>query len=265
MVAKDKKTFELNEQFLHSGRLASLGELALDVAHDMSAPLTAAINYANFISDIVHDEAPDTLQTKNMLRRYSRQLKLALSLLENILFNLKSYGQDGQTEPFQSKSIKDIIHETLTLCHTRIKKHGTRLILPFVHISKSLEIECQAAQISQVLMNIVNNAIDAVEKLEDKWIRVEVMDKGDFIEMGVSNSGPQIAAELQEEIFESFFTTKKNGNNLGLGLSICKKIIEAHAGTIKLDCESAHTHFIVSLPKVVSQADLPEFYKADSS
>jgi signal transduction histidine kinase len=103
-------------------------------------------------------------------------------------------------------------------------------------------------QIAQVLLNLIRNSCDAIERGAEKWIRIAVTRLPDSIEISVSDSGRGIPENVREKIFQPFFTTKEVGRGTGLGLSVSKGIVEAHGGTITLDTKSTHTRFVVTLP-----------------
>ncbi|RYG53799.1 HAMP domain-containing histidine kinase, partial [bacterium] len=113
----------------------------------------------------------------------------------------------------------------------------------------TLTIECRRVQISQVLINILNNAFAAVLGHPEKSVKLHVHDSGDMVEISISNSGPQIPPELAHKIFQPFFTTKGVGKGTGLGLSISKGLIENHGGDISLDLSAPETRFVIVLPK----------------
>lgn len=106
-------------------------------------------------------------------------------------------------------------------------------------------------QISQVLVNVIGNAIDAIAGLSEKWIRVEVYDKNDKVFFTITDSGKGIPLEIQEKIMHPFFTTKGVNIGTGLGLSISKSIIEEHGGFLNYNVSSPNTQFVFELRKAV--------------
>ncbi len=102
---------------------------------------------------------------------------------------------------------------------------------------------------SQILLNLISNAGDATQSVGEKWIRIEVVDKSDRVDITVIDSGSGIAPEIRERSLKPFFKTKAVGHGTGLGLSISKGIAEAHGGRLWLDTKSPHTRFVLSLPK----------------
>jgi signal transduction histidine kinase len=107
---------------------------------------------------------------------------------------------------------------------------------------------CQPVEISQTLLNLLNNAFDVIEKLEERWIRIQIDKKDDYLTMSVINSGPKIPDAVVEKIFQPFFTTKGVGKGTGLGLSISKNIIERHNGTLSVDNSCQNTKFDIRIP-----------------
>jgi C4-dicarboxylate-specific signal transduction histidine kinase len=104
-------------------------------------------------------------------------------------------------------------------------------------------------QLSQVFLNLLNNAFDAIEGAPSPWIRVELYSEDDFIEVSVTDSGPGVAKEIRSRIMEPFFTTKPLGKGTGLGLSVSAGIMKAHHGSLFLDETSPNTRFVVRMPR----------------
>lgn len=107
---------------------------------------------------------------------------------------------------------------------------------------------CRPTEIAQVLLNLLNNAHDAIQDLPDKWITIEYKVRDGEVDIVVTDSGRGIPRSLQDRLFQPFFTTKPSGTGTGLGLSISSQIVKSHGGSIRLDTECENTRFIVSLP-----------------
>ena len=110
-------------------------------------------------------------------------------------------------------------------------------------------LHVRSTQISQVLLNLLNNAYDAVEPLNERWVRLETKDVGDRFQFIVTDSGTGVSLDLQEKIFNPFFTTKDPSRGTGLGLSISRNIISDHGGSMRINRSSPHTQFIAEIPK----------------
>lgn len=136
----------------------------------------------------------------------------------------------------------------MEFCKTRFYNYGVELIL--ADIDEDLEIECRIIQIEQVLLNLLNNSFDAAQKSEEKWIRVEAIEFGDYIDIKVVDSGPRIPEEVADKIMQPFFTTKELGKGTGLGLSISTGIMKNHKGGLFLDRTASNTTFVMRLPRL---------------
>jgi signal transduction histidine kinase len=163
---------------------------------------------------------------------------------------MRSFARSGEQDPFQPTCLKDIFEDVMQLCEKTFSQRDIKLKAP--HLDPSLVIECRESQISQVLLNLLNNASDAINKGSDKWIQIEVTPRDKEIEISITDSGTEISPEVRKRLFQPFFTTKEVGKGTGLGLSISKKIVESHRGTLKLDLDSSKTRFVVTLPRTQS-------------
>ena len=101
---------------------------------------------------------------------------------------------------------------------------------------------------SQVILNLLNNAFDAIENKDEKWVEVQTLQNKNWVEIRVSDCGHGIPKEIQDKILQPFFTTKEVGKGTGLGLSISKGIIESHGGDLTIDNEAKNTTFVARIP-----------------
>ena len=121
-----------------------------------------------------------------------------------------------------------------------------------MNLGSDTKINCNKVQISQVLINLLSNAQIEAQKSNEKEIEVftKLNHKRKTTSIGISNTGDKIPEEIQEKIFQPFFTTKKAGEGTGIGLSISKNLVEAHGGQLYLDKEKERTTFVIELPVV---------------
>ncbi len=133
----------------------------------------------------------------------------------------------------------------MELCRERFYRFGVNLL---AEATPAVQIECRPTQISQVLLNILNNAFDATLERPNKWVRLEFKTKKDILEIRVSDSGSGVPLHIQEKIFEPFFTTKGPGRGMGLGLSISKGIMEDHHGRVIYKDDLGLPMFILQIP-----------------
>jgi PAS domain S-box-containing protein len=237
-----KQLMEQQERTLHASKMASLGEVAAGIAHEINNPLT------EIVGNIWHLKSR---QKQNSLE--PAEVSAALDVIDKmskriaeIIKGMRSFSRDAGQDAFVSVSIQTILDDTLVFCRRRFSSQGIDLKVSLSN--PSLELNCRAIQISQVLLNLLNNAYDAVVPLKDKWIQVNITREQKWICIEVIDSGKGLSASLASKIMQPFFTTKEPGKGTGLGLSISRGIIESHGGELSLDREFPHTKFVIRLP-----------------
>ncbi|HET9238619.1 MAG TPA: ATP-binding protein [Oligoflexus sp.] len=231
------------ENFLYTEKMASLGEMAGSIAHEINNPLAIIQGAAQKLQiRLRHEELnrEDLKQTVHMILKTSERIA-------RIIRSLRFVARDGSTDPFVNTSIRSIVDETLALCDSRLKNENVCLDASAVPVD--LSCVCRGVQISQVLINLINNAVDAIRDRPEKWIRIEASLQAGMIRIAVTDSGPGIPKELADKIMKPFFTTKGVGKGTGLGLSISRGIAHAHGGDLELDEGSPHTRFVLVLPQ----------------
>jgi C4-dicarboxylate-specific signal transduction histidine kinase len=233
---------------IHRSKLAELGIMASGIAHEINNPLTIIDSSARIIYRTTASDAPDMDKVQNQANRITN----TVSRITSIIRGLRAFSRDGSNDPMAEVSVHELIQNTLEFCRERFRKHNVKLIESID--SDSLSIRGQMIPISQVLLNLLHNAFDAVHCDPDGWVRVEVQDIGDSVILRVLNSGEKISPEIAAKVFNPFFTTKDVDKGTGLGLSISHGIIESHGGTLALDKGHEHTCFTITLPKFVANS-----------
>lgn len=232
---------EQRKQAIQSAKLSSLGEMASGIAHEINNPLTIIAGLAVTLKRTKIDNEYDKKLNDTLDRIIQTVERIA-----KIIRGLRTFSRDSFDDPVIPTSVQTIIANTLDLAKERILNSNISLkVLPF----NDVFVLGREVQIAQVLMNLLNNSLDALEGIHNKWIQIEVIDKGDSVSIRVLDSGPKISAEFAEKIMQPFFTTKAVGKGTGLGLSISKGIVEAHKGKFYLDTEAEFTCFTIELPK----------------
>lgn len=243
----DERTKQLKEaeaMAMQKTKMTSLGEMASGVAHEINNPLAIIFGKASLLRESISEGNVEPAEIIKTIQK----IESTAERISKIVKNLRVFSRDVSEDPFQTISVKTLLHDTLELCESKFQSHGIRLSQS--DCDPSLTIECRAPQISQVLLNLLNNAHDAILNLEDKWINIEVVDLNESVSFFITDSGAGIPVEIQEKIMQPFFTTKDPDKGTGLGLSISKGITDAHHGKLELNTRSAHTCFVLTLPKV---------------
>lgn len=244
-VERKKQEDMIAEQRLKlvtSSRLAALGEMAANLAHEVNNPLSIIQGHSNLLQLI--SAKPEV--GVEPIRKTAVEIEKTVTRISGIIKGLKSISKDGDSDPFLPADLRTIVEETLAFCRERFKRNNVELIIDY---SEGLwAIDCRQVQISQTLLNLVNNAFDAVVNLEERWVKVSCAVREGNCHIRVTDSGAGIPEEIARKIMDPFFTTKTAGHGTGLGLSISKKIIEAHGGELLLNREVPNTCFEIRLP-----------------
>jgi C4-dicarboxylate-specific signal transduction histidine kinase len=165
--------------------------------------------------------------------------------ISKIVRGLRSFARNSDQDPKISTPISLIVDDTLSLCREKFKYSSIELI---IDSAEDPILLCRPSQISQVLLNLLNNSYDAVHGMESSWIRIETHSENGTAILTVTDSGNGIPLEIQQKLMQPFFTTKEIGKGTGLGLSISQGIISEHGGKFYYDSKSANTRFVIELP-----------------
>ena len=249
-VEKSKETIVQQQQkLIFSAKMSSLGEMAGGIAHEINTPLAVIAMRSDQLLECAQEgdlQPEDVTRSLEIIRRTTDRIA-------KIINGLRFFARDASKCSVQETSINSIISDTLSFCNERFSVHGVQL--EFLDTtSGKIHIHCRSVEISQVFLNLLNNAFDAIVDLNDKWVRIELRDLDDYIEVSFTDSGLGIPEGVREKILQPFFTTKDVGKGTGLGLSIAHGIIEGHQGKLYLDLTSKNTRFAIVLPKTQQPA-----------
>jgi signal transduction histidine kinase len=226
-----------------ASKMAALGEIAAGIAHEIRNPLSSISLTTHLIETLSKTGGLDAEAVKTNTFR----IKACVQRIATIVSELRDFSRDSSSDPFSPTPLNKIVDETLDLCSARFGSKGIKLDLgEFPH---DWIVECRASQISQVLLNLLNNAHDAVASLDLRWVRLEGRELGETIEISVTDSGASIESDIVEKMMVPFFTTKPPGMGTGLGLSISSNIMTDHGGELRFDAGSPNTRFVVVVPK----------------
>ena len=240
----EQKTLEV--RVLASSKMAALGEMAAALAHEINNPLTVVFGRSQQLLDAVSTGKSNPENTADAAERIHR----TAARIAKTVSALRSFARDGRRDPFELKQISIIIDDTLELCSARFRHHGIRLDVASTAGPET--VECRPTQISQVLLNLLGNAFDAVTDVEDRerrWVRIEASLREEFVEFAVLDGGDGPPEDAVGRIMLPFFTTKGPGQGTGLGLSISRGLAEEHGGSLTFTREAGVTKFTLSLPK----------------
>lgn len=230
-------------KLVHASKMSTLGQMAGGVAHEINNPLAIIQGNAAMLMELAHD---GDLSSKQVTRS-AEKIVQTVERIARIIQGLRTFAHDGTGDPFSPASIHRIINDTLEFCEARFRSSGVQLQID--SIDPALSIDCRATQITQVLLNLLNNAFDAVSGSQSPWVRVKVESDSNYVSISVTDNGSGIPEAVAEKIMEPFFTTKDVGKGTGLGLSISTGIARSHQGELTLNNRSKNTQFVLRLPK----------------
>ncbi len=224
-------------------KMVALGQMAGGMAHEINNPLAIIAGRASQLRARAESTSvlPSTVVTTSIERIEATVVRIA-----KIISAMRTFAEGDTIEPQSLAGIRQIILDTLALCQERLRGGGVEIVVEEI---PDLLLRCRPRQISEVLLNLLNNAFDAVRDLPEKWIRIEVMNFPDSIGVAVVDSGHGIPKEHLGKIMIPFFSTKPKVRGVGLGLSVSRGIVESHGGELRVDEASPNTRFLVTLPK----------------
>lgn len=232
-------------RILQSSRMASLGEMASAIAHEINNPLAIISGQVDLLRSYA---AKGEVPKDKLMTAIERVDKMALRVAV-IIRGLRTFSRDGSGDPLETVPLGTLIEDTVALCQARFLNHGVNLAVSIDKDSRTADLECRPTQISQVLVNLLNNAFDAAKDRPERWVNLDAEAFGDFVQIRVTDSGAGIPPEIQDKVMQPFFTTKSIGEGTGLGLSISLGIVSSHDGKLSIDKACPNTRFVILLPR----------------
>ncbi len=253
VVQKTKELRSAHEHMLHVEKMASMGKMAAVVAHEVNNPLSGILTYAKLLGKWVgsgqaeHEKREEAMQCLDLIAAESRRCG-------DLIKNLLSFSRTAPMN-LQSTDLREVIDRSLLLVRHQLELGGIELQLKLAHDLP--RVPCDPAQIEQVLLALIVNAIDAMPRGGNLWIETRRGNDETQIEIKVRDDGAGIAPNVLPQIFEPFMTTKENGRGVGLGLAISRGIVERHNGRIEVKSELGRgTTFTVTLPSQAPEHSL---------
>ena len=234
---------DLQSELAHVGRVSEMGTLASSLAHELNQPLTAVASYCESARDLLRTE-PDA-ETMAMVREAMDEAAQQAIRAGQVVRRLRDFMSHGETER-RVESLQRLINEANALALVGSSEHG-------IEVQVSLDAEADLVfvdriQVQQVLVNLIRNAIDAMMESELRSLSIRtVRGREGFVEVMIEDTGSGISETIAPQLFQPFVTSKQSG--MGIGLSICRTIVEAHGGQIWFEAgQNGGTAFHFTIP-----------------
>ncbi|WP_034633702.1 sensor histidine kinase [Maridesulfovibrio bastinii] len=234
----------MNSQVIEAGKLASVGELAAGIAHEINNPVAIMIEEAGWIEDILEDYDTD-IKDLDEMRQALSQIKTQGRRCREITHKILSFARKTD-DALKVTDINDLITQVISVIKQRSRLSNIEIL---TRLSSTLpKVTVSPSETQQVLLNLINNALDAMEK-NGGTLSITTEKIKENLSIEVSDTGEGIPEDIKNKIFDPFFTTKQVGRGTGLGLSICYGIIKKYGGEIRVSSTLGYgTTFQVNIP-----------------
>lgn len=237
-LAKSKKRIEEETiKTFHASRLSSLGEMASGVAHEINNPLTIIQGLSNSILVKENNLEPNIKSKLN-------KIHVASERIAKIVKSMKLISSRSDNLEHENVAIDKIIEISVDLFEERIRSE--RIHFQIINPNNPI-VHCNPLQISQIIINLLNNALDALTNIEEKNLLIHIEQNHSNVEIRVINSGKPLTKEFSQKIFEPFFSTKSLGKGTGLGLSISQTLANNNGGSLSYEPYEGMISFVLKL------------------
>jgi signal transduction histidine kinase len=241
---RDRELHEIRAELIHVSRLTELGQMVSALAHEVNQPLTAAGSYVRAGRRLV--QAGEVAKADEALQRGVEQVTRASQVIQRLRQFVKK--ADSECRP---EDVRQVIEEAAALALLGAEGRGVHLEMDFAPDTPLVFID--KVQVQQVLLNLIRNAVEAMQSSPRRELAIRTIVRTDgMVEVSVADSGPGLAADVREKLFQPFVTTKATG--MGVGLSICRGIVEAQGGQMWLADDTGGAKFHFTLPATGADA-----------
>lgn len=241
-----KEVISLTTSMVQASKMAALGEMAGGIAHEINSPLGIIVGNIELVkAKLSRDKYNDEKVNQHLSKVEATAFRIA-----RIIQGLLNFSREASHDVFKVTDIREIISESLDLCSEKFKSN--HILLTADNTPAPIFVACQKVQITQILINLLNNAFDACHKIKHPEVKISTFAKDNYVFISVTDNGPGVPPELESKIMQPFFTTKPVGSGTGLGLSISLGIANAHKGFLYLDRNVSASCFVLKLPLAVN-------------
>ena len=247
VMQADQEKAAMDANLVQSSKMAALGKMAAGVAHEVNNPLSLIREGAGWLKDLLGDEDPKAMKNHAEFAHGLDMIEIHVDRAREVTHRMLGFGR--RMEPVQENvDLNGLVEQTMKFLRQEAIHRNTTVLTDFQ--SDLPTITTDATQLQQVILNILDNALDAVERDGEIMVRTRLGEDEREVVLSVKDNGPGIPKEILQRLFDPFFTTKKVGEGTGLGLSICYSIVEKLGGRIEVSSEPGQgAEFNVHLPR----------------
>jgi len=228
----------------NASKLADLGEMASSIAHEINNPLTVILARSNNLTKNMNSEVPDL----SKMKKECEQIKRMSERIARIVKSMKALSNDHKRMESAYQTFSNLFEDIMILTENKMKLMNIEF--KYSNEVENLDVDIFPMQLGQVFLNIINNACDAIEDMEGKWIEVRIQEyDNNKLLFSFIDSGSGIPKDKRNLLFTPFYSSKEIGRGTGLGLSVSKNIVESFGGVFRLNTNCPNTCFEIVLPR----------------
>ncbi len=242
MNSAQKKIKSQQSELIHISNIAALGEMSGGIAHEINNPLQILTIQLSYLKKHLNGVP----QLPSQVEEHLGKMDSTIQRIARLVKGLRNLSRNVVSDPPNLFPISNAIDDMLAVSAQKLKHMDIELK---INGDTGIMVLGHMVQLSQVLINLLNNAVDAIDDVSfEKWIVIDITQEASKILISITDSGPGIPKEVALKIMHPFFTTKSPGKGTGLGLSISRGMIEKIDGRLFLDQSSPNTKFVIELP-----------------
>jgi C4-dicarboxylate-specific signal transduction histidine kinase len=248
-IKEREQQLELTKiSLLESEKMLTLGEMASGLAHELNNPMAIISGRVQVILSKIKQDNIDT----NYLKENLIKILDTIARVKRIVFSLKAISKNqNDDEDIKNYNTTEVLDPLMALNHYRLFFHGIELHIDNQH--PNTIVRCSLADLAQVVLHLLKNSVDAIKDQPERWMRIELHQRENFIQVYFIDSGKGIPKDIADRIFEPYFSTKHQNLITGVGLAAARDIMHKQGGDLYYKDNHANTCFVLELPIATSQ------------